>query len=200
LIFMRRAFSRFCASLAAALLLQAVPAAAADLLRDVDEAYARRGLERPAIDPRDFESAEGRFLERLFSLTDEAVLLNMEALRWFASDGEKGLHPSAYLERFDPLRTRLGELETPERLSSVQQLLSECLGLQRGFVADWADALSEGRRFESQLTDEYAYHEGLHRSQRLTLKAYAELRALFPEAGDAAHAAFRTHLRMVSIP
>jgi hypothetical protein len=197
---MHRAWPRSCALLAAALLLQGAPAAAADLLRNVEEAYARRGLERTAIDPRDFEAAEGRFLEQLFSLTDEAMLLNMEALRWLGSDAEKGLHPSVYLERFDPLRTKLAQLETPKRLSSVQQLLSECLTLQRGFIADWAQAVSEGRRFHSQLTDEYAYHEGLHRSQRLTLKVYAELRALFPEAGDAAYAAFRTHLRALSIP
>jgi hypothetical protein len=197
---MHRAWPGFCALLAATLLLQGAPAAAADLLRNVDEAYARQGLERPVIDPSDFEAGEGRFLEQLFSLTDEAMLLNVEALRWFGSDGEKGLHPSVYLERFDPLRTKLAELETPERLSSVPPLLSECLALQRGFIADWANAASEGRRFESQLTDEYAYHEGLHRSQRLTLKAYAELRALFPDAGDAAYAVFRGHLRAVSIP
>ncbi|MEN8160640.1 MAG: hypothetical protein ABFS41_11275 [Myxococcota bacterium] len=197
---MDSARTTFCAWLAALCVLLAGDVHAADLLRDVDEAYARRGVERPVLDTRSLDPAEGRFLEELFSLTDEAVLLNTEAMRWFVSGGERGLHPAVHLERIDGVRERLGALETPERVASVKALLVECLGLQRGFVADWSEALAEGRPFESQLTHEYAYHEGLHRSQRQLLKAYAELRALFPDAGAAAHAAFRTHLRAVNIP
>ena len=197
---MQRAWLAFCASLAAGLLLHAAPAPAADLLRDVDEAYARRGMARPVVDVRDFDTAEGRFLEQLFTLTDDAVLLNTEVLRWFASDGQRGLHASVYLERSDALRKALDALETPVRVASVRELIAECLTRQRGFVKEWSDAISDGRPFRSQLTDEYAYHQSLHRSQRLLLKAYAELRALFPDADSAAHAAFRSHLRAVNIP
>jgi hypothetical protein len=143
-----------CAGLAAVCVSLAGEVRAADLLRDVDEAYARRGVARPALDVRDLEPAEGRFLAQLFSLTDEAVLLNTEAMRWFVSNGERGLHPAVHLERIDAVRARLGALEAPERVASVKALLVECLGLQRGFVSDWSEAIAEGRPFESQLTHE----------------------------------------------
>ena len=66
-------------------------------------------------------------------------------------------------------------------------------------MSDWYTALEAGEPFESQLTDEYAYHEGLHRSHRLILKAFAELRALFPDVGEAGQMAFLDHLRAMDL-
>jgi hypothetical protein len=182
--------------------LMALPAAAADLIGSVEDAYAVRRLRRAHFDPRaasDLDAQESRFLEDLFALTDEAVLLNTNWLSWFFTRGAKGLHPVPFLDRMDALRARLGELETPERVESVRNLVAESLKLQRGFVAEWHTALKEGRPFESQLTDEVAYHEGLHRSHRLLLKAFAELHALFPQAGRTTHGAFHAHLRAVDL-
>jgi hypothetical protein len=159
-------------------------------------------LRRTPFDPRaarHLETSETRFLEDLFSLTDEAMLLNTDVGRWFSTGGAGGLHAADYLERMNALRVRLDELETPDRIESVRRFVAESLTLQRRFVAEWHQALEEGRDFESQLTDEFAYHEGLHRSQRVLLKAFAELRALFPDAGEAVHAAFHDHLRAVSL-
>ena len=183
-------------------LLTAGTVMAADLLGEVEEAYATRQLRRTQFDPRaarDLERSEARFLEDLFALTDEAVLLNTNVGRWFATRGAQGLHAADYLERMDALRVHLDELETPVRIASVRRFVAESLKFQRSFVAEWHQAQEEGRDFESQLTDEFAYNEGLHRSQRLLLKAFAELRALFPDAGEAAHAAFRDHLRAVAL-
>ncbi len=185
------------AAVAGASLLLALPAAAGDLRSSADDAYAARGLRRTAFDPRaarDLEPRESRFLEELFRLTDEAVLLDADVGRWFSTEGARGLHAASYLERMDALRARLAELETPQRVVSVRTLVAEALRLQRDFVADWHEALEAGRPFESQLTHEFAYHEGLHRSHRKLLQAFAELHALFPEAGEATHAAFHDHL------
>ncbi len=197
--FVRRAS---CALVAGSCLLTAGAATAADLLGDVAEAYAVRQLRRTPFDPREarhLDTSEARFLEDLFALTDEAVLLNTDVRRWFSTDGAGGLHAADYLERMDALWVHLDELETPGRVASVRRFVAESLKLQRSFVAEWHQALEEGRPFESQLTDEFAYHEGLHRSQRVLLKAFAELRALFPDAGEAVHAAFHDHLRAVGL-
>lgn len=178
------------------------PALAADLLGSVADAYALRRLPRTPFDPRaagHLAPEEARFLEDLFALTDEAVLLNTDVGRWFGSGGTKGLHAAVYLERIDALRARVAGLETPARVESVRRLVSESLGLQRDFLAEWHAALAAGQPFASQLTDEFAYHEGLHRSQRLLLKAFAELHALFPDAGETAHRAFHDHLRAVDL-
>lgn len=193
----------FCVLAAQACLLMTTVAGAADLLRDVEEAYAHRRLQRTPFDPRSagsLEPSEARFLEAMFLLTDEGVLLNTDVSRWLFSRGASGLHPVDYLERMDSVLESLEQLETPRRVESVRVLVAESLRLQRGFVTDWHRALENGLPFESQLTDEFAYHEGLHRSQRVLLKAFAELRALFPSAGAQVHAAFRDHLRAVSLP
>ncbi len=183
-------------------LLMALSSGAADLIGSVEDAYAVRHLRRTPFDPREalhLDPAESRFLEDLFALTDEAVLLNTNVRNWFLTRGAQGIHAADHLGSLDALRARLGELETPEWVESVRGLVAESLQLQRGFVAEWNEALEQGRPFESQLTDEFAYHEGLHRSQRVLLKAFAELRALFPDAGEAVHAAFHDHLRAVSL-
>jgi hypothetical protein len=191
----------FCSLVAASCLLTAGAAMAAESLGDVDEAYAFRGLRRTPFDRHAagyLERSEGRFLEDLFALTDEAVLLNADVGRWLSTGGGEGLHAIDYLERMDALRVQLDELETPGRIASVRRFVAESLLLQRSFVAEWHQALAGGRDFESQLTDEFAYHEGLHRSQRLLLKAFAELRALFPDVGETVQAAFHDHLRALS--
>lgn len=183
-------------------LLVVMPATAADLIENVEGVYAARQLRHTPFDPRTAEHltpAESRFLEALFSVTDEAGLLNANVNRWFRSDGTGGLHAADYRDRMDALRVRLGGLETPNRVLSVRDLISESLTLQLGFVNDWYAARDAGAPFESQLTDEYAYHEGLHRSHRLILKAFAELRALFPEIGESSQMAFLDHLRAMDL-
>ncbi len=176
---------------------------AAARIATVEDAYAARQLRQTPFDPRlarDLAPEETRFLEELFALTDEAVLLGTGVRRWFFTAGSDGLHAADYLQRVQALRSRLHALDTPARAEAVRSYLAESLRLQRAFVAEWYDALENGRPFESQLTDEFGYHEGLHRSHRLLLKAYAELRALFPNAGEAAHRAFRDHLRAMDLP
>ncbi|MCZ6707576.1 MAG: hypothetical protein O7A71_06490 [Chloroflexi bacterium] len=183
-------------------LLTALPAGAADLIGSVEDVYAVRHLRRTLFDPRaalDLAPEESRFLEDFFALTDEAVLLNTNVGRWFFTSGAKGIHAADYLDRMDALRARLDVLATPERVRAVRDLVAESLQLQRGFMAERHDALEAGRPFESQLTDQFAYHEGLHRSQRMLLKAFAELHALFPNAGETTHMAFHDHLRAMDL-
>jgi hypothetical protein len=183
-------------------LVLALPVFSADLIDSVDGVYAARQLRHTRFDARTAQhenSAELRFLEDLFDLTDEASLLNANVGRWFSTDGAKGLHAADYRDRMNDLRVRFGEMETPERIRSVRDLLSESLALQRTFINDWYEALEAGQLFESQLTHENAYHEGLHRSHRIVLKAYAELHALFPEIGESSRMAFLDHLRAMDL-
>ena len=174
---------------------------AADLLPDAESAYRLRALRRTPFEARvvpKLAEPEGRFLAGLFALTDRAVLLNTDAGRWLASDGVRGLHAADYLERMDALLEELSQLEVPARVAPVRELVAQALSLQRGFVAEWHGALEAGRPFASQLTDEYAWHEGLAQSQRTLVRAYVELRSLFPGAGEQTHTAFLDHLRAVS--
>jgi hypothetical protein len=183
-------------------LMLAVPAFPVDLIDSVEGVYAARQLRRTPYDSRvaDHEdSDELRFLEDLFALADEVSLLNANVARWLSTDGSKGLHAADYHDRMVELRVRLDEMEMPERVRSVRDLLLESLSLQDGFVKDWYEAIEAGQPFESQLTNEYAYHEGLHRSHRILLKVYAELSALFPEIGEPSRRAFLDHLHAMDL-
>lgn len=179
------------------MLLAGASAHSADLIEDIEGAYAARQIEHVKLDPSDgsdLSSEDLRFFEELFALADEVVLINTNVLRWFLSGESKGLHAADYAERNTALALRFEALEVPARAESVRGYLIEMLELERRFVAEWYAANESGLVFSSQLTKESAYHEGLHRSGRLLLKSYAELRALFPGAGETTKRAIRLHL------
>lgn len=170
----------------------------ATLLCSSDASRAQAQSGPTAFDPKllgDLPAAEVVFLGDLFALSDEIAELNGKAKLWFASAGALGLHAGEYIEGVEELLVHIPGLNTPPRLASVEQLVGQSLGLQLVFVRDWHDALRSGRTFESQLTDEFGYQESLHRSRRLLLQAYAELRALLPDEAPEVHRSFRDHLR-----
>ena len=148
----------------------------------------------PGIDP-----AESQFLVEIFSLADEAARLNANVVRWFLAGGRAGLHPVDYLEEMGELRATLERRPTPARLESIRAAILESMALQREFFRDWFSAIEADEPFESQLTGEFAYHEGLHRSHRMLLKAFVELHALFPEAENKSRMAFRDHLAAMDL-
>lgn len=183
-----------------ALAILAVPilASAADW---TEGAYVKeRTVQSENFDPRlasHLDRAESYFLEDIYAIAAEASGLNTKTMLWFRTAGAEGVHADDYLLRMRDLRDRLANLETSPRIRSIRDLLLEALALQGRFVSDWNQALIAGDPFESQLTKENAYHEGLHRSHRLLLKVYAELRALFPEIGGRNQRAFRDLLAAV---
>ena len=181
-------------------LMNAPRAVATDQFERVDDVYSAGQLRHTPFDARIMSISvpeESKFLENVFALTDESILLNANVRLWFRTNGVQGLHAADYLARMDEVSGRLEALDAPSRVRSVRDLLAESFALQRRFVNDWYDALQAGRPFESQLTDEYAYHEGLHRSHRLLLKTFAELRALYPDERDSNHRAFHDLLLAV---
>jgi hypothetical protein len=138
------------------------------------------------FDPRvaTMERNEVLFMERLFELLDDVVEANRGVARWFVSARSAGLHFEDYRADVDEVLAVIESLPAPERLEEVRGLLVAAVRGQQAFFADWYAALEEGRAFDSQLTSEFGYHEGLHVSQRKLLDAYGRLLALFPREGD----------------
>ena len=130
------------------------------------------------------ERSEALFMEHLFELLDEVVEANRAVARGLVSGRSEGLHFEDYRARVDEVLAEIERLPVPERLEEVRGLLVTAVRRQRDFFADWHGALEEGRSFDSQLTSEFGYHEGLHVSQRKLLDAYGRLLALFPREGD----------------
>ncbi len=179
--------------LAAVLLsLAASPSAALS----IDEAYAALGKTRTGFDARAarMPPAEARFLERLFELTDRTLVENVQVVPWFRSGRRDGLHFEVYRARVSALLASLEGLDTPQRVVQVAGLVAQAIRGQRDFLADWHRALEQGKPFDSQLNDEFGYHEGLHRSHRQLLQAYGELLGLYGKEDARIRRAFYDHL------
>lgn len=140
------------------------------------------------------ERSEALYLEQLFELLDDLSAVNRAVGRRLVGGTSEGLHFDDYRARVDALLADVRGLRTPPRLEALQALLVAAVRQQRDFFADWQRAREEGRAFDSQLTSEYGYHEGLHASQRKLLDAYGRMLALFPREGDAHRRVFHQRL------
>jgi hypothetical protein len=144
-------------------------------------------------------TADQLFLRDLFELIDEFVLLNTNVALWFLSEGERGTHTADYRVRNEALVEEFSALKPPIRAEPVRTYLVECARLQRDFIRDWLRAIEAGSDLGFPARDENVYHEGLHRSERLLLKTYAEMRAVFPGTSGEANRAIRSHLHAMGL-
>lgn len=186
-----------------AVFLASLSARGADLVETIEDVYAAHGAEHvhpdvttdcgPAVE-------EVGFILPMLSVADEVTLLNANVARWLSSEGRRGLHPAHYAERVGPLTDRLEDVSFPEAGVATRDYLVDSIRLQSGFVREWANAVERKKSFESQRTDENAYHEGLHRSDRLLLKAYAEMQAFLPNRCDETTDAIRIHFHAMAFP
>lgn len=143
--------------------------------------------------------AEALFLEDLFALTRGMAQENRLAASWLLSGGAKGLPFDDYTERAAALLDEMERLETPPRIHELSERVAEAFRAQGGFLADWAAARAEGQPFESQLTSEFGYHAGLHRSQRSLFQAYERALALFPDEDESTRHALQAELRALDL-
>jgi len=175
---------------------------AADRIEAAEAAFAAHELEHTKfadLEESELSTGDRLFLRNLFELIDEVAVLNANVVLWLFSDGERGTHAADYLKRSESLAAGFRALSPPARAEPVRGYLVECVRLQNGFVRDWFEALEEGSEPAFDAKDENAYHEGLHRSQRLLLKSYAELRAVFPGTSEEANRVMRAHLHAMGL-
>jgi hypothetical protein len=143
--------------------------------------------------------SEALLLEDLFVLTRAMAQENRLAASWLLSGAAKGLPFDEYPERAAVLLDELERLQTPPRIRELPDRIAQAFRAQGGFLSDWAAALAEGRPFESQLTSEFGYHEGLHRSQRALFQAYERALALFPDEDESTRHALQAELRALDL-
>jgi len=185
-----------------AIVLIAGSAWAADRIETLEAAFAAHHLEHTKfadLKESELSTADQLFLRNLFEQIDQFVLLNANVTLWFFSEGERGTHAADYLVRNEALVEGLSALSPPVRAEPVRTYLVECARLQHDFIRDWLRAIENGSDLDFPARDENAYHEGLHRSERLLLKTYAEMRAVFPGASSEANRAIRSHLHAMGL-
>jgi hypothetical protein len=137
---------------------------------------------------------EARFVEQLFDLARAVAADNAGVLRWLVSDRREGVHADDHRARVDAHLRVLDAFVTPERLAPVRALVREAIETQRSFFGDWAEALAEGVPFESQLTSEFGWHDGVYGAERALLRAYSKLLALDPAEPERNRRAFHAEL------
>ena len=177
-------------------------ASAADRIETLEAAFAAHHLEHTKfadLKESELTTADQLFLRDLFELMDEFVLLNANVALWFFSEGERGMHAADYQVRNEALVEEFSALKPPVRAEPVRTYLVECARLQHNFIRDWHRAIEAGSDLGFPARDENTYHEGLHRSERLLLKTYAEMRAVFPGTSGEANRAIRSHLHAMGL-
>ena len=139
--------------------------------------------DRPRFDVQSarMERSEALFLDEMFAALDDLPGDTRGAARWLVSDGERGLDLDGYLDRVGLVLDRLERLRAPARVAELKSLVADAVRGQRQFFIDWHAARQAGRPFESQLTSEYGFHDGLHRSHLGFVRLYVRLLALFPD-------------------
>ena len=145
------------------------------------------------------ERGDALFLDELFRVVEELPADSRRAARWLVSDGARGLGLYGYLDRVGAMLDRLERLHAPLRTAELKSLAAQAIRGQRQFFVDWHAAREEGRPFESQLTSEYGFHDGLHQSHRTLVRLYVRLLVLFPDEDGQHRRAFLAQVRALDL-
>lgn len=173
-------------ALCCSLLLASSPLAAEDRARfDVQNARMER--------------SEALFLDEMFAALDDLPADSRRAARWLVSGGEQGLDLDDYLDRVGLVLDHLERLRAPARVLELKPLVADAVRGQRQFFIDWHAAREADRPFESQLTSEYGFHDGLHQSHLGFVRLYVRLLALFPDEDAHNRRAFLHEVRSLDL-
>jgi hypothetical protein len=186
---MRRALTRI-------VVLGAVALAASSAPADGAPACGANGISASPFDPSDtrMRPEEARFVSALFETTRSIAAENTGALRWLLSARREGLHVDDHRGRVESALRALEARGVPDRVAPVRDLVREAVAAQLSFFDDWRDAIEAGHPFESQLTSEFGWHEGLDLAHRALLRAYTKLLALDPAEPEDNRRAFHAEL------
>jgi hypothetical protein len=153
-------------------------------LMSVGEAYRAIPHSRTRFDlaAARMEAQEAVYLDRLFVLTDLAMVERVQTQLWLRSGGKHG----SVQENHRRILVHLNALESPQRLRRVHTLVREAIEEQRQYLAMW---------LESGRANYFSPAAPLIRSSHVKLiEAYSKLRALYPAEGPRNHQAFYDHL------
>ena len=125
--------------------------------------------------------SEARFFERLFELTDIAMVERVQTLYWFQTQGSKG----AKAPNYEQILSQMDRLEVPGHLVPVHGLIRQAIAEQQQYFAD--ENNSRQFKFDSNAPLIQSSHNKL-------MKAYQFLQVQFPNEGKHNKSAFFDHL------
>lgn len=157
----------------------------------VSEAYASIPHRQTPYDPQisPIPTPDSEYLSRLFTLTDEAMRLRVEALRQLYHNFDYTYideYNVIYAEIIQQLRT----LPSSGTAKQAQNLILEAIHEQKNFLNEWANARQEDLR----IYRDYAKHKDVKSSHRKLLKAFGILMDTYPQESPENKKAFFDHL------
>lgn len=157
----------------------------------ISEAYAaiphRQTPYNPQISPLEITDAE--FLSVLFTLTDEAMRLRVEALNQLYNNYEYA-YMNDYNMKYDEVLKRLRRLPATGAAKTAQYIIIDAIQEQKDFLNKWAEAPQE----ELQSYRDYKSHKAVRNSHRALLRAFGILMDAFPQEDPQNKKAFFDHL------
>jgi hypothetical protein len=126
-------------------------------------------------------AGEVRYFERLFELTDIAMVERVQTLQWFQTRGAKG----AKAHNYEQILARFNALPTPSHLAPVHGLIRQAITEQRQYFS----SVDNGRTFRFD-----ANASLVQNSHNKLVKAYKLLMVQFPNEHEHNRTAFFDHL------
>jgi len=150
----------------------------------VGEAYRAIPHQRTPFDDQAarMEVADAAYLDRLFVLTDIAMVERVQSQLWLQSGGKQGSAQGNHRS----ILAHLNALESPDRLQRVHTLIREAIEEQHRYLSTW-QASGRANYFSPSAPLILSSHGKL-------IGAYSELQALYPGEGAHNRQAFFDHL------
>jgi len=148
-----------------------------------DEAYAAIPHRRIAFDAGTSTLARSQAdsLQRLFALTDEAVVLRVEGMRAVRSANAADI--GQVLSRYDSLVVALRALEVPADIVAARDLVAQAVADQRRFLASKRAERYQFVRADLAMSPDVREASGkLHRAYEALMKAFPNERPRNKEA------------------
>lgn len=157
----------------------------------ISEAYAAIPHRQTPYDPQvsPLEVTDAEFLSVLFTLTDEAMRLRVEALQQLYNNYEYA-YMNDYNMKYDEVLKRLRRLPATGAAKTAQYIIIDAIQEQKDFLNKWAEAPQE----ELQDYRNYQSHKSVKNSHRALLRAFGILMDAFPQEAPHNKRAFFDHL------
>jgi hypothetical protein len=132
-----------------------------------------------AVMPQD----EKEFLNKIFELTDEALIIRVQTLQAFRSGN---FQPNDYVKQYDDVLNQFRTVDVPPKLGQVHRQIEKAIETQKKFFLKW-QTMGKVRGNIAGESEVQSASQNLH-------EAYSLLMSLYPNETDRNKEAFFNYL------
>ena len=138
-------------------------------------------------------SSKAKMIEKILSLSDQALVERIKAGEWLISGGKRGRNFTSYEQNIRSILTSLAAAETTTELEQPKTLIIEAIEAQRTFLVteyNTAYAKKSAYRWPAGFRDD----PNIQTAHQKLIQAYQLLHSTYPEEAEQNQKAFFDHL------